>query len=184
MYYTLGDIGIPPKMIEFLDTTSKFGDGMIVQNGQAVLSDTRRTKVCMRYDNDWVGKFCRHHVQVINEDEYKFNLNDGFSDGRYQYAHYHVGHKYDWHVDQIWKNNQLWHRKLSFSLILNDDYEGGHFEFVEPVYGSELGWNIQRIPCKAGTMIVFPSIHAHRVTPVTKGIRKSLVGWCVGRQFV
>ena len=37
---------------------------------------------------------------------------------------------------------------------------------------------------KKGSMIIFPSHIWHRVKPVTKGIRKSLVGWIVGNPFV
>lgn len=36
---------------------------------------------------------------------------------------------------------------------------------------------------KTGTMIVFPSHIWHKVGPVTKGVRKSLVGWVVGKPF-
>mgnify|MGYP001204101682 CR=1 FL=1 len=183
MYHTASEILLPPNMVDYLDTNSKFGDALIVRDGVVQASTVRSTRVCLRDDNDWVAQFCRHHVQVINEDVYKFHLNDGFDSGKYQYAHYNVGDYYSWHQDNIWKHNQIWDRKLSFSLLLNDDYDGGYFEFVEPIYGEELTWNITRVPTKAGTLIVFPSMMAHRVTPVTNGTRKSVVGWCVGRQF-
>jgi len=32
-------------------------------------------------------------------------------------------------------------------------------------------------------LLIFPSYLWHRVTPVTKGIRKSLVAWVIGPQF-
>ena len=37
---------------------------------------------------------------------------------------------------------------------------------------------------KMGTVIVFPSYMVHRVRPVTKGTRYSLVSWFCGEPFV
>lgn len=65
-------------------------------------------------------------------------------------------------------------RKLSFSILLNDDYVGGEFEF----YG-----NKTPISAEKGTLIAFPSYMMHRVTPITWGTRYSLVTWFVGEQF-
>ena len=181
---TAVDILLPPNIIEYLDDTSEFGRGTVagIKNKEIPL---RSTSVCMRYDNDWVAKFCRHHVQVINEDVYKYQLDDGFDRGKYQYAHYHVNDHYGWHIDYIRQGHKdrLLHRKLSFSLLLNDDYEGGEFEFVMPRYGIQLNWDRIALEPKAGSLIVFPSTLGHRVKPVTKGIRKSIVGWCIGNQF-
>lgn len=64
-------------------------------------------------------------------------------------------------------------RKLSMSIILNDEYEGGEFEF----FGQ------QQVIGKRGTIIVFPSYMMHRVKPVTKGTRYSLVTWFCGEPF-
>jgi PKHD-type hydroxylase len=64
-------------------------------------------------------------------------------------------------------------RKLSMSIILNDEYEGGEFEF----FGQE------QVIGKRGTIIVFPSYMMHRVKPVTKGTRYSLVTWFCGEPF-
>ena len=91
-------------------------------------------------------------------------------------------------------------RKLSFTLFLNEDYEGGDFEIarlfgarevprvdVENVSATLLineGGMITQPQPSAGTMIVFPSYLWHRVAPVTKGPRKSLVGWFLGKPFV
>ena len=73
-------------------------------------------------------------------------------------------------------------RKLSMSVMLNDNYEGGDFQFTSyskeecsistPEYGG------------AGSILVFPSFMEHRVAPVTKGIRYSLVTWFLGPPFV
>ena len=68
-------------------------------------------------------------------------------------------------------------RKISMSIILNDNFEGGAFEFAS--YGKE-ECSITPIEAKRGDMIFFCSGMEHRVAPVTKGIRYSLVNWFVG----
>ncbi len=77
---------------------------------------------------------------------------------------------FDWHADTIPSDLT---RKISISVPLNSDneFEGGQFEFG----GS--GRNPRQI---AGRPIMFPSWLLHRVTPVTRGRRYSLVAWIRG----
>ena len=72
-------------------------------------------------------------------------------------------------------------RKLSMSVILNDNFEGGAFEFAS--YAKEK-CVITPIETSSGSVIVFPSSVEHRVSPVTRGTRCSLVAWFVGPPFV
>ena len=65
-------------------------------------------------------------------------------------------------------------RKLSMTIVLNEDYEGGEFEFFQ---------DINLIKEKMGTVIVFPSYMVHKVRPITKGTRYSLVAWFCGEPF-
>ncbi len=88
----------------------------------------------------------------------------------------HDGH-FDWHMDKgdDWRRPQ---RKLAFTCILSDpdEYEGGEFQIFDgcPVTIQHGG---------VGSFIVFPSYIQHRVTPVTRGSRRSLVGWASGPKF-
>ena len=73
-------------------------------------------------------------------------------------------------------------RKLSMTLLLNSSYSGGDFQFSG--YAKE-ECNISTPKFnKVGSIVVFPSCMEHRVAPVTKGIRHSLVVWFVGPPFV
>jgi len=58
---------------------------------------------------------------------------------------------------------------LSIVGILNDDYEGGEFEF----------WESYKPPLKAGDILIFPSnfMYPHQVKEIKKGIRYSFVSW-------
>ena len=72
-------------------------------------------------------------------------------------------------------------RKISMSIILNGNFSGGAFEFAS--YGKE-ECTITPIKAQAGDIIFFPSGMEHRVAPVTKGTRYSLVNWFVGPPVV
>jgi PKHD-type hydroxylase len=70
-------------------------------------------------------------------------------------------------------------RKLSLTLLLSDpdtDFEGGELQF-----GHETTAESAKI--KKGTLILFPSFELHQVTPVTKGVRKSIVVWILGPKW-
>ena len=82
-------------------------------------------------------------------------------------------------------NNAFMHghvRKLSMTTLLSDSYEGGEFQFA--TYGKEECSISTPEFSKVGSIVVFPSAMEHRVAPVTKGIRHSLVTWFVGPPFV
>ena len=72
-------------------------------------------------------------------------------------------------------------RKLSMSVMLNDNFDGGAFEFA--TYSKEM-CQITPIEAEAGSVIVFPSAMEHRVAPITKGTRYSVVCWFLGPPFV
>ena len=71
-------------------------------------------------------------------------------------------------------------RKLSMTVLLSNSFEGGDFEFTS--YGKE-ECIITPVEMNQGDIVVFPSWMEHRVAPVTKGIRYSLVTWFVGPPF-
>jgi PKHD-type hydroxylase len=56
-------------------------------------------------------------------------------------------------------------------------YEGGDLEIWQ---GGEVR---DKTPRGSGIVIIFPSYMMHRVTPVTKGVRRSLVLWVGGEHY-
>ena len=72
-------------------------------------------------------------------------------------------------------------RKLSMTVLLNDNYEGGEFQFAT-LYEGKCEIHTPEFN-KTGMIIIFPSDMDHRVTPVTDGIRYSLVAWFLGPTF-
>ena len=131
------------------------------------------------YDLIW------HYMMSANEEAgWKYDIVAAES---CQITRYTKDGFYTWHKDGIGSHNEVYDnpeqpflhgntRKLSMSIVLNDEYEGGDFEM------SGLKEPLPRL--EKGSIIVFPSFIDHRVTPVTKGTRYSLVTWFVGPPFV
>jgi PKHD-type hydroxylase len=82
---------------------------------------------------------------------------------------------YDWHFDFGPAKPT---RKLSISIQLSssDDYDGGDLELL-------YGHSPQKLDRTRGAFIIFPSFMLHRVTPVTRGTRWSLVAWIFGKRW-
>ena len=85
---------------------------------------------------------------------------------------------YDWHMDLNAFGAQGSHpvRKISMTLLLSDpsEFTGGELTF------SEMGNNQKPLDLKQGQAIFFASFLRHKVAPVKKGVRKSLVMWFGG----
>ena len=110
-------------------------------------------------------------VRKINDSMWSYNY-DGYEP--FQYSEYEVGDHFNWHFDvkQFTGANI---RKVSFSLGLSNknEYEGGDLILKTSV--EENCYKLDR-----GDLIVFPSWALHKVTPVTKGKRRVVVGWGEG----
>ena len=112
-----------------------------------------------------------------------------------QFTKYAKNQFYNWHTDafaETYKSSSPTHnnkiRKLSFTCQLSDpnDYEGGELEFVIPqTFKHELKFSAYKLKeiIPQGSLVVFPSFLLHRVKPVTKGVRYSLVSWALGFPF-
>jgi len=87
------------------------------------------------------------------------------------------GH-YNWHIDADPNDNNV-PRKLSMSILLSNpsDFEGGEFQVKTTTD------EVQTLNCERGRAWFFPSYTLHRVAPVTKGVRRSLVLWVGGPVF-
>tara|TARA_E500000318_G_scaffold64568_1_gene59679 strand:+ start:44 stop:598 length:555 start_codon:yes stop_codon:yes gene_type:complete len=86
---------------------------------------------------------------------------------------YEPGGKYEIHTDHGYEMQ----RTLTCIINLNQDYEGGDFVFYKQNGKEEM----KRVKCEKGTMIFFPSnfLYPHRIEPITKGLRYSIVSWLI-----
>ena len=163
-----------------LDAIIAYGDGLkqdaasVMDAASESFRSTRISWIEESQETLWMFRKLVGAARAINQQAYCFDLAALES---LQYTVYHAGEKshYDWHVDH---GRTPTRRKLSLVLQLSapTDYEGCDLQ----IYASN---QIDTAPKTRGTLIAFPSYTLHRVTPITAGIRRSLVMWCSGPRF-
>lgn len=111
----------------------------------------------------------------------------------FQFTRYKKNQFYTWHQDswgEPYNNpkNPRFHnkiRKLSLTCSLSnpEDYKGGELEFYIGAPVRKKQTVVVKEIASRGSMVVFPSYMWHRVRPVTKGVRYSLIMWALGDSF-
>jgi len=148
------------------------------------LSSTNETKrnsnVTFIDDHVILKEFLDVTKKINNNASWNFNID---TIEPLQYGEYNKSQEYGWHVDQHnkpYSDRRV--RKISFSVFINDDYTGGEFdlELHSPSIKTRYE-TFSKLPLN--TALFFQSDYWHRVRPVTKGVRKSLVGWVLGPEF-
>tara|TARA_Y100001937_G_scaffold20715_1_gene28905 strand:- start:9559 stop:10125 length:567 start_codon:yes stop_codon:yes gene_type:complete len=145
------------------------------------ITPARSSQVSWIKENKRIQNLVSFYIMQTNRDkDWHFYITDVED---FQYTVYNKDDYYNWHIDkgQIYPNRR--ERKISFSLILNDEYKGGQLEFGLTTPKDNVSGQFYETDLKKGDMVVFTSFVWHRVKPVESGIRKSLVGWIVGPCF-
>jgi PKHD-type hydroxylase len=166
-----------------LDAIVAYGDALtqaeatLLDSADAGQNSFRSTRISWIEESQetlWLFQKLVGAASTINQQAYCFDLGALES---LQYTVYLAGEgsHYDWHVDH---GRTPRRRKLSLVLQLSApaDYDGCELQ----IYASN---QIDTVPKTRGTLIAFPSYTLHRVTPITAGMRKSLVMWCSGPRF-
>ena len=196
---------LPADIVNIIerDVSEKFDMNMGESrlDGNTVNKDKRNSYNEWIPTNHWVGGFLWHYVQRANRENFLYDLRCIDAESM-QYTRYAEGQYYHWHNDSglashykpisngdrketdkqqqdFMNENTELVRKLSFTLQLSDpdDYEGGNVQLLD-----ERGENYIA-PRQRGCIILFDSRTQHRVLKVTKGTRKSIVGWVVGPRW-
>ena len=116
-------------------------------------------------------------IQTCNDQLYNFSITGLNEDIQFtEYDESYQGH-YSWHTDLGSGTSST--RKLSIVVQLSDprEYEGCEFQY-------KIGDDDVTVPKEKGSVLIFPSFMLHRVTPITKGTRRSLALWINGPSFV
>lgn len=152
---------------------------------------TKRDSIVSFFSEQWVYNVVYPFIRVANFNA-GWNFDWDFSEAC-QFTEYSKNQFYDWHCDSweepykepenLHRHNKI--RKLSVSCLLTDpkEYEGGDLEFKARTPEGEEIILVPKEAVTKGAVIVFPSFVWHRVKPVTKGIRRSLVMWNLGYPF-
>jgi len=141
----------------------------------------------------WIYKEIIPYVKFANKNA-NWNFDWDFSEAC-QFTKYSPGQYYGWHCDS-WEipydkpNLPKEHgkiRKLSVTCSLSDpsEYSGGELEFNFNDPKKSKKENIKKCLeiMPKGSIVVFPSFVWHRVCPVKKGTRYSLVIWNLGYPY-
>ncbi|MFN7150409.1 MAG: 2OG-Fe(II) oxygenase [Microthrixaceae bacterium] len=132
---------------------------------------------------EWVFRKLATIAQRANR-RYRFDLT-GFEEDLQFTTYERPGAFYTWHQDGL--DGPVAHRKLSLVVQLSDpdDYDGAELELfqVHADYDDEDLATFRVQSAARGTVVVFPSLEYHRVTPLRRGTRHSLVSWVSGPPF-
>ena len=196
-YYWVYDKSLPPQFCDDIIKHCK-----TLQSKKALVGDKTDRKQNNKIRNSevvflseyWIYKELHPYIHDANKSA-GWNFQWDASEAC-QFTKYEKGKHYDWHFDMfkdpfnttnIHIKNKI--RKLSAVISLSDkkDYKGGNLEFYFGDFkfkgNKKNDLVIPKEMKNKGSIIVFPSFIFHRVTPVTKGTRYSLVNWNVGQPY-
>lgn len=157
----------------------QYQDATTIGNQDEKISEVRSSRIkWIPQTNNWQWLYEKlfNMIEEANGTLWNFDL---FGTNEFiQYTEYLAsdqGH-YDWHQDIGPGGPSL--RKISLVVQLTEaeEYEGGDLQ-IWP------GGNIWTVPKGKGNVAIFPSYMMHRVTPMTSGVRKSLVLWAGGQHY-
>lgn len=146
-------------------------------DGEYVDGSVRNSQVSWIPKTHWVAGLMSHYVNLVNDQYYHYDLRSWAQN--IQYTVYNgQGTGYKWHNDyqEALEGYDLM-RKITISLCLDDEYEGGELQIFTP--GCEM--NTYKMNC--GDIVIFSSDMMHRVRPLKSGLRTCLVGWYAGPKF-
>lgn len=172
---------------EYVDRTHKLSPGVNREGNQTSNRYSNVSFIAPDTENGWLYNKILDKILPINKQYMKFDLTHL---DRLQYASYgenqYLGYHTDDHFDYIQVNNEtrdLSLRKLSVSIGLNEEYEGGEFEIQNFKGTPNEPYDVKKFRLKKGSAIVFSSFLLHRVYPVTTGVRKAVVAWFFGPKW-
>ena len=158
---------------ESIDAQNSSVHGQDEQHTDYNIRKSLNSWITLNSDTEWLYERLGNISRCLNGMNWKYDIS-GFSE-ELQYTRYNDDKcYYGWHIDSGVVRTDHPARKLSLTLQLSDEneYEGGDFE----IHATKL----HTLPKKKGLVIAFHSHSLHQVTPVTKGIRRSLVVWLCG----
>ena len=161
---------------DLLPEESKIGH---VKRGEDTNKQIRKSTVAF-FPKDNKHKFLYNRlvqdVVNVNRENFGFDKISLFENTQYT-EYYGDGGHYTWHPDaEINGQNNGIVRKISMSVLLNDrsEFDGGDLEILTEG---------RKVSLQKGDAVFFASFLLHRVTPLTRGTRKSLVQWFTGPPF-
>lgn len=131
-----------------------------------VNESVRKSKISFyKYETEFPYLKTKILTEIKNNIEVK-GYNIEFTEP-FQFTEYKKNQYYNWHTDS---SSDMNNRYCSIVIQLNDSYIGGELELMK-------NEQIEELEKGKGNLFIFLSNITHRVKPVTKGTRYSLVNW-------
>ncbi len=132
-------------------------------------------------EHRWLFQRVTDCINEINRNWFGYHLIgfEGIQFTKYSHDEGKAGDHYGPHKDtRLLADGTI--RKLSFTVQLSDPdlYEGGDVVLYDSFT------DFAALSRSRGSISFFPSYTIHEVTPVSRGLRYSLVGWACGPSFV
>ena len=168
-----------------LDRLERYCDGLVLEQarltsgGEAPIRATQVAWVLRKSETEDLYRKMEAIVLRLNAEHFRSDLS-GLT--ALQYAVYREAESgyFDWHNDYGRDRNDPGQepRKLTLSLQLSDAdaYEGCDLQ-VRAAHPVDVA------PRQRGALVAFRATALHRVTPITRGVRKSLVAWAAGPEY-
>lgn len=185
MYAWIDDIFTEEELINLIiyGNNLDLHDGKVGSTEEGRLDEEYRdSKIKFIYLDEnasWIFAKLNNAIEYANDQFFQFDLI-GYD--YFQYTQYHKDQYYKAHMDMHFGMTDnitynAFSRKLSLSLLLNDDFDGGDLVIFQD------NQNPIKLEKKKGRCYFFPSFLLHQVTPVISGVRNSLVVWVMGPRW-
>ena len=174
-------------IVEYVNSNYVLSPGL---NRDNRMTSNRNSSIAFVEPSDginWLYEKILNKIVPINNKYQKFDLTHL---DRFQYVTYSEGQYLEHHTDDYFdylqingESRDLLLRKLSVSIGLNSEYEGGDFEIQNFKGSVEEPYSISKLRLNKGSAIIFPSFQLHKVHEITKGTRKAIVAWFFGPKW-
>lgn len=169
---------------ELMDGLIKHGTSSDEKKGTNA-AQVRRSKMTGVYKNEWPWLYEKiiNQLNYLNKKYWNFQLPQNpnsklFENIQFALYNYTDQGEYNWHQDTgVYGHTAKRTISAVIQLSRPEDYEGGELEIRDNMY------RIIKSTKDQGSIIFFRSFLLHRVTPVTKGYRRSLAIWIQGLDF-
>jgi len=171
--------GIPDKQFENLSNYAKnlnYDNLKLTSKRYSKKVFPLAAKLEKKEETKWLYEKLYDMLISVNEETWNYDLLGFYEDFWYVVYDSNLCHEMNWHYDM--GSTNVMPRKLSMTLQLNDpkEYDGGDLDIMGP--GEPFSTEKEK-----GLLTVFPSYIPHRVTRVTRGIRKVIVAFAYGPHF-
>ena len=159
------------KIVKFIEENKSEG----AEDSPAGVVKTSDVILCPWYHLQSKLPYLLDKIYITNSNYFGFDIFPTPADQALNLNTYRVGQEYKYHQD----GSDFAVNDLKLTCLLNvstEPYEGGDFYLK---YGDE----DRKTEFSPGSLFIFKPYVFHRVTPVTKGVRKTLTLWMYGPRW-